>query len=189
MSANSMKEDDTVALKTVYDTLTKRKRDICLEINALKCKGKMFPPIAVGRPQLTTTSHNENTACSLSRSPSLEEEEGSSCWTMNGGDENEERRQYEIEFNVEPKATVSRRSSSGQWSSLVGGGEEKEGDDGWEKYDDDNEKTAVEGFDKADTTFEGTRNEDGFDEGGSSEENDYVQQSRKNGSSEPSPPT
>jgi len=111
-----------------------------------------------------------------------EEEEGSSCWTMNGGGENEERRQYEIEFNVEPRATTVPRRSS--W---VGGGEKK-GDDGWGKYDDNDEEMAAEGFDKADTTFERTRNEDGFDEGGSSEDNDYVQQPRKDGSSEPSPP-
>lgn len=175
-----------IALKNVYDILTKRKLDICAEINALKYKGKMFPPIATrrarpsvsgqrddddGRPTALGPMAQEEITCSLDR-VSEEENEELSCWTTSGDGEDEERQYYEMEFNVEPRATtVSKRSSSAQWSSWVNGREER--DDGWVKYDE--EETADEDFEEADTTFEGTQNEVGFDECRLQENNDYVQ--------------
>lgn len=102
---------DMAALKEVYGTLHKRKRDICNEINTLKYKGKMFPPIAAAARQPSPSQLQRVGGGSFDGEYSTAttvHEDTEESWTV------DEDQSYNIEFNVEPKivSASSKQSSS-----------------------------------------------------------------------------
>lgn len=156
LSVDNAYVSDMAALKEVYGALSKRKRDICNEINTLKYKGKMFPPIATVRRQ-PSSSRAER----ASRGGSFDggeyltattvQEDTEESWTI------DEDRSYNIEFNVEPKivSASSKQSSSrltkqslrydDSFDEVSYGAE----DDRWRTYyDDDDRRGAKDVFDE-----------------------------------------
>lgn len=99
-------------LKDVFNTLLKRKQDICKEIDSLKYKGKMFPPIAK-QPCAGANAKPDQSSLTdcvpqlFSSTPSSAQEETEESWTINHDEE-----VYNIEFNVEPKVSASSKQSS-----------------------------------------------------------------------------
>lgn len=96
LSINNAYASDIAALKNVYNTLLKRKQDISNEINTLKYKGKMFPPIV--KQQCTIVKQDHSIDDQFFATPSVQEESEES-WTI----DEEEEESYNMEFNVEQK--------------------------------------------------------------------------------------
>lgn len=143
---------DMSALKDVFNTLLKRKQDICKEIDTLKYKGKMFPPIAK-QPSCASANAKPDHSPSIDRvprlfsaTPSSAQDETEDSWTIDHGDEEEV---YNMEFNVEPKVSASSKQSSSRLtkqSSHYDGFENIDeacsyGENQWTRYyaDDDDE--------------------------------------------------
>jgi len=95
---------DIAKLKNVYDKLLKQKQAICKEIDVLKYKGKMFPPITKHPPPKMTQGHSINDQSLIT--PTAQEESEESWVTTN------EEESYNIEFNMEPKIVSASSKQS-----------------------------------------------------------------------------
>lgn len=141
LSVDSTATSDLDSLNDVYNTLLKQKEDICKEINMLKYKGKMFPPIV---KQQCTKEERYSTGDQFSSIPTAgkgskilekEEEDSGESWTIDNEEES-----YNMEFNVEPKkSTLSKQSSQLMKQQLSYYGsfeniEEVYGENEWNKY-------------------------------------------------------
>lgn len=108
LSIDNTYSSDIAALKNVYDTLSKRKQDICKEIESLKYKGKMFPPILKQQCSMVKDTSIDD---QFLVTPSVQEESEES-WTIDEEEEaqEDEEESYNMEFNVEQKLQSKKLS-------------------------------------------------------------------------------
>lgn len=150
LSIDNSYTNDLTSLKDVYKTLSKRKQDICKEIDTLKHKGKMFPPIV--KQQSPKLKQDNSSGDHFLVSPTAVSEQSEESWTIN----EEEEISYNMEFNVEPKISASSKQSSRLTKQLshfdsFENIEEIDGENDWEKYYDHDvisPSNVVEDFEK-----------------------------------------
>ncbi|VVC33540.1 WD40/YVTN repeat-like-containing domain,WD40 repeat,WD40-repeat-containing domain [Cinara cedri] len=141
-------------LKNVCNTLSKRKEDLCKEIESLKHKGKMFPPIIQNQNMSNANRTAAKQANAVQDRPQSigdqlhlmrnasptapDESEGS--WTIKDDDDDGEEF-YNMEFNVEPKAqsASSKQSSrltkqSSHFDDDSSVGDDVGGENDWTRY-------------------------------------------------------
>lgn len=137
---------DIATLKNTFNTLLKQKQDICKEINTLKYKGKMFPPIVKQTIPSINKSQNFSVGGQFSATPTIQEESEEASWTIS------EQESYNMEFNMEPKISASSKQSSqlAKQSSHYDSFENTDemcGENDWKTYyDDTNVPECVENF-------------------------------------------
>lgn len=132
MSIDNSYANDLTSLKDVYETLSKRKQDICKEIDTLKHRGKMFPPIV--KQQSPKINRDHSIGDHFLVTPTAVNEQSEESWTIS-----EEEELYNMEFNVEPKISASSKQSLRLTKQLshydsFENVEEIDGENEWGKY-------------------------------------------------------